>query len=170
MTDAPFAPRRHALGDVVLAPVATAGVDVDALARHVVALDPWASLGVAPAAMAARMRDASPGAHRFAVLRDERPVGWVAVRWPFMRGPYLETIAILPEAQRSGIARRVVDWMGAQVAGRDANLWLCVTATNAPARAAYRALGFTEVGPIADLVAPGATEIFLRRILAPPAG
>lgn len=164
----PFAPRRHVLGDVGLAPFGA--TDVEALAARVVALDPWASLGVAPATMAARMRDASPGARRFVVERDGAAVGYVAVRWPFLRGPYLETIAILPEAQRRGIATRVVAWMSAEVAGRDANLWLCVTASNAPARAAYQALGFTEVGPIADLVAPGATEIFLRRVLAPPAG
>jgi ribosomal protein S18 acetylase RimI-like enzyme len=175
MTDAratadalPFAARRHDLGAVALLPLDAA--TAPALAARVVALDPWARLGLAAAAMADRMTRPSPGAHRFAVVDAGRLVGYVAVRHPFMRGPYLETIAILPEAQRRGIARRVIDWMAREVEGLDANLWLCVTEWNATARATYAALGFVEVGPIPDLVAAGQSEIFMRRALAPAPG
>lgn len=166
MTEPPFAPRRHDLGVAVLAPIAPEAVA--ALAARVVAIDPWARIGVPVAAMAARIGAPSDGARRFAIERDGAVVGYVSVRHPFMRGPYLETIAIFPEAQRTGLGRAVVDWMGREVAGREGNLWLCVTAWNTPARAAYRALGFVEVGPLPDLVAPGQDEIFMRRVLAPP--
>lgn len=164
MTDAPFAPHRHDLGDAVaLVPIPPEAVDE--LARRTVAIDPWARLGVAAAAMAVRIAAPSDGARRFAITRAGAIVGWVSIRHPFMRGPYLETIALFPEARRGGIARRVIDWMGREVAGREADLWLCVTEWNDDARAAYRALGFEEVGRLPDLVAPGVCEIFMRKRL-----
>ena len=85
-----------------------------------------------------------------------------------MRGPYVETIALFPEAQRRGFARRIVEWIGREVEGEAANIWLCVTDWNAPARAAYAAMGFVEIGPIPDVALVGQTEIFLRKVLGPP--
>lgn len=167
MSEPPFAPHRHALGPVDLTPLDEAFVE--AAAARMAAIDPWARIGVTPEAWAERLRRPSPGAHRFAILRGEALAGVLVVRHPFMRGPYLETIAVFPEAQRLGIARAVVDWMAAEVAGREANVWLCVTEWNAAARAAYAALGFVEIGPIPDLVAVGTAEIFMRRVLAAPA-
>lgn len=168
MTTTPFAAVRHRLddapGDVALRPIDPS--EAPALAARVVAIDPWARLGLPAAAMAERMTRPSPGPHRFVVERDGAVVGYVAVRHPFMRGPYLETIAIFPEAARRGLGRRVIEWMVREVEGLEANLWLCVTEWNAPARAAYAALGFVEIGPIPDLVAPGQSEIFMRKPLA----
>ena len=169
MTGAPYAPRRHDLRpDVALVPVDP--VIADALAARIVALDPWASLGLSAAAMAERITRPWAATHRFVVEVDGAAAGYVSVRWPFMRGPYLETIAVFPEAQRRGLARAVIEWMGREAPPGEVDLWLCVSDWNAPARAAYRALGFVEIGPIADLVAPGRTEIFMRRRLAPPIG
>ena len=168
MTDAPHAPfaaPTHDLGVAVLGPL---GDDAADLAARVVAIDPWARTGLSTEAMLARMRRPMAATYRFAIRRDGRAVGYVALRYPFMRGPYLETIAVLPEAQRLGIGRAVIDWMGREVAGEATNLWLCVTEWNAPARTAYTALGFVEVGPLPDVAAPGVTEIFMRKILAPP--
>lgn len=169
MTDTPYAPRRHDLGPgLALAPIDPAIVDT--LAARIVALDPWASLGLTAAAMAERITRPWAATHRFAVTHEGAVAGYVSVRWPFMRGPYLETIAIFPEAQRRGLARAVIDWIGREAPPGEVNLWLCVTEGNAPARAAYRALGFVEIGPIADLVTLGQAEIFMRRPLAPPVG
>ena len=166
MTDLPFAHTAHALGDVVLRPLVES--DVDTLAARVVALDPWARVGTPASAMRARMLRPWPATHRFAVVADGATAGYVSVRWPFMRGAYLETIAIFPEAQRSGLARRVLDWMAAEIAGVEDKLWLCVTEWNASARATYAALGFVEIAPVPDLAALGQSEIFMRRVLAPP--
>lgn len=167
-TGAPFTSAHYELGDVSLLRLDTVPALVPALAERVAALDPWAALDVAATAMAERMTRPSPGAHRFVVDDAGTPLGYVAVRHPFMRGPYLETIALFPEAQRRGIARRVVEWMAREVEGLETDLWLCVTEWNTAARAAYAALGFVEIGPIPDLVAVGHNEIFMRRAGARP--
>ena len=168
MTDAPFAPRRHALGPVDLVPLGPQAIPD--LAVRVAAIDPWKRIGVAPEAWAARMAKTTPGGHRFVLEREGASVGYLSIRHPFMRGPYLETIAVFPEAQGHGIARAVIDWMAAEAAkDGERELWLCVTEWNALARTAYAALGFVEVAPLADLVAEGQSEIFMRRRLAAPA-
>lgn len=167
MTETPFAARRHALGGVDLVPVTPAVIPE--IAGRMAAIDPWARLGRPASAMAERITAPDPGAHRFAVERDGTILGYVSIRHPFLRGPYLEQIAIFPEAQRQGLGRRVIDWMARAVEGRDGNLWLCVTEWNTAARAAYVALGFVEVGPLPDFVAPGQSEIFMRRVLPLPA-
>lgn len=165
MTETPFAARRHALGSVELVPITAAAIPE--IAARMAAIDPWARLGRPAAAMAERIAAADAGARRFSIERDGAILGYVSIRHPFLRGPYLEQIAIFPEAQRQGLARRVLDWMAGEVEGRESNLWLCVTEWNERARATYRALGFDEVAPLPDLVTPGASEIFMRRRLEP---
>lgn len=168
MTETPFAARRHALGPVDLVPLGPQAIPD--LAARVAALDPWKRIGVAPEAWAARMAKTTPGGHRFVLEREGKAVGYLSIRHPFMRGPYLETIAVFPEAQGLGIARAVIDWMAAEAAkDGERELWLCVTEWNEAARAAYAALGFVEVAPLPDLVADGQSEIFMRRRLAAPA-
>ncbi len=167
MTETPFAPRRHALGPVDLVPLTQESIPE--LAADVAALDPWKRIGVAPEAWAARMAKATPGGHRFVLEREGAAVGYLSIRHPFMRGPYLETIAVFPQAQGHGIARAVIDWMAAEAAkDGERELWLCVTEWNVRARAAYAALGFVEVAPLADLVTDGQSEIFMRRTLPRP--
>ncbi|NLH82833.1 MAG: GNAT family N-acetyltransferase [Phyllobacteriaceae bacterium] len=163
MTETPFAARRHPLGTVELVPIATAAIPE--IATRMAAIDPWARLRRPAAAMAERIAVPDPGAHRFSIESDGAILGYVSIRHPFLRGPYLEQIAIFPEAQRRGLARRVLDWMAGEVEGLESNLWLCVTEWNEGARATYRALGFDEVAPLPDLVAPGQSEIFMRRRL-----
>lgn len=164
---APFSAATHDLGVCVLGPL---GDDVETIAERIAALDPWASMGRPAASFVAYMTRPMAATFRFAVRRDGRPVGFLSLRHPFMRGPYIETVALFPEAQRNGIGRAIVDWIGREVAGEASNIWLCVTEWNTAARAAYAAMGFVEVGPIADVALVGQTEIFLRKVLGPPLG
>lgn len=163
----PFSQPRYTLGDLEIGPL---GGDVSAIAARLAGIDPWARVGRPAAAFERLMTRESPGAHRFALRRDGRPIGYLSLRWPFMRGAYIETIGIFPEAQGQGLAARIVAWIGAEVALEAANIWLSVTEWNTPARAAYAALGFVEIGPIPDLVVVGQTELFMRKPLGPPLG
>jgi ribosomal protein S18 acetylase RimI-like enzyme len=88
----------------------------------------------------------------------------LVLRSPWLRGPYIEVLAVLPQAQGGGAGRALVAWAAAQGGG---NLWACVSAFNHGARAFYARSGFVEVTALADLVADGHDEILLRRRLAP---
>ncbi|MDK9695484.1 MAG: GNAT family N-acetyltransferase [Siculibacillus sp.] len=161
-----FSGETHDLGVCVLGPVAG---DLETIAARLAGLEPWATMGRSAASFVAHMTRPMAATFRFAVRVDDRPVGFLSLRHPFMRGPYIETIALFEEAQRRGIGRAIVEWIAREAAGEATNVWLCVTEWNAPARAAYAAMGFVEIGPIPDVAMLGQTEIFLRRVLGPPA-
>eukprot|EP01037_Dinobryon_pediforme_P034201 gene34201-40004_t len=140
-----------------------AAAHADALGRLMTSFDPWKTAWKDPAEMAERFRRDDPAARRFAILKGGRLVGAVIVRYPFLRGAYLEMLGLAPEARGSGIGGAVIDWMEAEVTGVARNLWLCVTDWNVAARRFYAAKGFGEVAPIPDLAVDGVTEIFMRK-------
>ena len=94
--------------------------------------------------------------------------GAMTVRWPWLHGPYLELLAVLPEAQGRGLGGALLGWLIAQVPS-SRNLWVAVSAFNTGARRFYARHGFVEVGTVPGLVRDGFDEILLRKAL-PSAG
>lgn len=138
--------------------------EIDALAARLGGMDPWARLGYGAGALANYLRRDDPALRRLVLERDGRPAGMMALRAPWLRGPYIELLAVMPDHQGGGLGRAMVEWAAAQAAGAP-NLWACVSAFNTSARAFYASAGFEEVAPLPDLVAPGQDEILLRRRL-----
>lgn len=134
--------------------------DIAALASALAGMDPWRTLGFTAIGLAAYLGREDGALTRMVVERDGAPAGLIALRRPWLRGPYIELLAVLPAAQGGGCGRGLVEWAAAQGGG---NLWACVSSFNAPARAFYARAGFDEVATLPDLVAAGADEILLRR-------
>lgn len=134
-------------------------VDADAamLAKACAAIDPWKSLGYPEAILEAYLLRDDPALSRFVIGDGD---GLIALRRPWLRGAFIEMLAILPGRQGRGLGRAVVDWAKAQ--DRSANLWATVSAFNSPARQFYQAVGFVEVAPLRDLVVTGQDEVLLR--------
>lgn len=163
-----FAPIPHALPpDAVLRPLRQPG-RAETIAAMLAAQEPWRSLGYRTDALARYLTRADPGLHRFVVFRGESLAGVVCIRWPWLRGPYIELIGFDPQARGRGLGGAVVDWMEAEVRGSAVNLWAFVSEANTSARRFYAARGFVEVAPVPELVAPGHTEILLRKRLDRP--
>lgn len=143
--------------------------DIVQLAPLLATMEPWRTLGYGAAGLAAYLGRDDGALTRVVVERDGRPVAALALRRPWLRGPYIELLAVLPAAQGRGLGRALVEWAAGQGGG---NLWACVSAFNHVARAFYAGAGFAEVAPLTDLVADGHDEILLRRrpgSVAPPA-
>ena len=160
----PFEPERHALAGCQLRPLETG--DCLPLAESLAAIDPWARLGYGAAALARYLERHDPALTRFVIERgDSSAAGILALRHPWLRGPYIELFAILPAHQGHGLGRSVMDWAADQAAQVAPNLWACVSDFNTAARAFYAANGFAEVAPLDGLVSPGQAEMLLRRRL-----
>ncbi len=160
----PFARERHALDGCRLRPLEES--DHHAMAAALAGIDPWAGLGYGPETLERYLGRDDGALVRFAVEHgDDGRAGILAVRSPWLRGPYVELLAIFPAHQGHGLGQAVMDWTAGQAAVVSANLWACVSAFNTAARRFYAAQGFAEVAPLADLVAPGQAEILLRRRL-----
>ena len=163
MTPSPFTEPEYDLGPARLRRLATG--EVAPLAAAIAAIDPWARLGYPESSIEAFFHRVDAGTYKFAIDLDGAVVGTVSVRYPFLKGPYLELLAVLPAAQGKGIGAAVIDWMGREVAGRERNLWVCVSDFNDAARAFYRRQGFDETARLDDLTLDDATELFLRKRL-----
>ncbi|MGE5477462.1 MAG: GNAT family N-acetyltransferase [Bacteroidales bacterium] len=134
--------------------------DAAALAPLLAEMDPWRRLGFSAAGLAAYLGRDDAALTRVVLECGGRAAAVLALRRPWLRGPYVELLAVLPEAQGGGYGRRLVEWAAGQGGG---NLWACVSAFNHAARAFYARAGFTEVAALPDLVMDGADEILLRR-------
>lgn len=144
-----------------------AAAEIPALAQALVELDPWRRLGFSAAGLAAYLGREDPALSRVVTERNGAPAAVLALRKPWLRGPYIELLAVLPAARGAGLGHALVQWAAAQGGG---NLWACVSDFNAPARAFYARQGFAEVAPLPDLVAAGEGEILLRRMVRPTSG
>ncbi len=138
--------------------------DIHVLAEALASMEPWRTLGYSAAGLAGYLAREDAALTRMVAEKGGAPSAVIAVRQPWLRGPYIEVLAVLPPAQGAGLGARLVNWAAERGGG---NLWACVSAFNQPARDFYARLGFAEVAPLPGLVAEGFEEILLRRRLVP---
>jgi ribosomal protein S18 acetylase RimI-like enzyme len=149
-------------------------------APWIAATEPWLGLGYEAVALRRFLRRAarqaevfvavaptSPGTAR-AVAARRRPLGpqvvGIAVVQPrVLLGDFVSLLAVHPEARRGGVGRCLMSFIEARVLGRRRWLFVSADARNRLALGFYRVLGFERVGRLPDLIAPGRTEILLRK-------
>ena len=88
----------------------------------------------------------------------------VLVRDPWLKGPYLELLALLPPFQNQGIGSGILAWLEREALVQAArNLWVCASSFNARALRFYERHGFAPAAVLPGLVADGFDEILLRK-------
>ena len=156
-----------ALASCTLDPLAPG--DAAALGARLAALDPWRTLGLSAAALARHLTRDDPSVARYVVRVEGEAAGAVALRDPWLRGPFLELLAVFEARQRSGLGREIVTWIAGTTRAAAPNLWVTVSSFNDRARAFYAALGFQEIAVLPGLIAPEYDEILLRLDVRAPA-
>jgi ribosomal protein S18 acetylase RimI-like enzyme len=95
--------------------------------------------------LAAFLASPDASAARYVVSVQGEEAGVVSVRHPWLKGPYLELLALLPEAQSQGIGSSIIAWFeSAGLRHRARNLWVCASSFNARALRFYERHGFTR--------------------------
>lgn len=134
------------------------------LGRAIVAMPPWSVMHYEADAMSRYLGAAEDGARRYVIEIDGTQAGAVSVRYPWLRGAYLELLALLPDFQNQGIGTALLDWLEREALRRDArSLWACASSFNAPALRFYARHGFAETAVLRGLVADGFNEVLLRK-------
>jgi ribosomal protein S18 acetylase RimI-like enzyme len=137
------------------------------LADAVAALEPWTTYAYPAARLAAFLAKREPGARRFLFRRDGKVLGGIVLRLNWMRGPYIQFLAVLPPYQCQGLGSAAVAWVEAQARlAKEGNLWIAASEINEHARRLYERLGFREVAKLDDLVCDGRAEILYRKKLS----
>jgi ribosomal protein S18 acetylase RimI-like enzyme len=141
--------------------------DAGPLAEAVSVLEPWRSYDYPAAKLADYLARHEPGALRFVLHYDGKLAGGMGLRLNWMRGPYVQFLAVLPPFQCQGLGSALLDWVEAQSrAVGERNLWIAASEINTHARRLYERLGFREVATLDDLVCDGRAEVLYRKRLA----
>jgi ribosomal protein S18 acetylase RimI-like enzyme len=118
--------------------------------------------------LAAFFAAADAGTRRLLVKVEGQEAGAMSVRDPWLKGPYLELLALLPPFQSQGLGSTILDWLEGHACAQGArNVWVCASSFNARALRFYERHGFERAAVLPGLVADGYDEILLRKFPLP---
>jgi diamine N-acetyltransferase len=136
----------------------------DRLAAAIVAMPPWSVMNYPADTMARFLSTADGCVSRYAVEIGGKQLGAVSVRSPWLKGPYLELLALLPVAQSQGVGSAILTWFEQEALEHGArNLWVCASSFNTRALRFYQRHGFEQAATLPGLVVDGYEEILLRK-------
>jgi GNAT superfamily N-acetyltransferase len=135
----------------------------DMLGPAIAGIEPWGTLDYRPDLITTFLKDEDPALIRKAVMVDGAPAGVVAVRERWLRGPYLQLLALLPPYQGQGLGAVLLDWYAEQAEPNDSWLWLCCSAFNTRAFAFYQHHGYEQIAVLPNQIVDGMDELLLRK-------
>lgn len=159
----PYGAAAYDLGVATLRAITAA--DAALLGAGLAAIDPWRRAAYSDEALTGYLTRRDPAANRFAIHVDGALAGAVSVREPWLRGPYLELLGLLPPTQGRGVGAAVMRWFEAQAPAGASSLWVLCSDFNAGALAFYERHGFRRVAALDGLIGEGIAEILLRKAL-----
>jgi GNAT superfamily N-acetyltransferase len=133
--------------------------EAETLAAACVTIDPYRRLGYGTASLSAYLRRTDTALTIEAIEHQGRLAGVLCRRRPWLRGPLIEMLTLLPWAQGQGLGGALIARCQAEAG---ANLWATVSAFHAPARRFYARHGFAELCQLPGLVQEDESEILLR--------
>ena len=135
------------------------------LAEQLSEILPWRRIALGSQSLMAHFLAKDPALFRFAVFVNEECVGAVSVRFPWLKGPYLELLGLNPAFQGQGIGRAVLHWFEGEAPPGTRNAWMLCSDFNEAALGFYEALGYEKVTLIESLYAAGFDDFLLRKKL-----
>ena len=133
------------------------------LGPAIAAIEPWSRINYPAALMSAFMTAKDPALWRRAVFVDDEPAGVIAIRSPWLHGPYLQLLALLPPYQGQGFGAQLLRSFEMQASPRNRWAWLCYSRFNIRAGAFYARHGYQEVASLPDLLNDGMEEVLMRK-------
>jgi ribosomal protein S18 acetylase RimI-like enzyme len=155
----------HDLGEIALRPLTADAAEH--LGPALAAIPPWSVIGWPAERMTLGLKRPLPSVKRFEVLSDGARAGIIVIQDPFLHGPYLQLLAVLPAFQGRNLGLRLLQWMEAEGRRLEARqLWVCVSTFNTRARAFYERFGFEPVSVLDKLASDASDELLMRKRLS----
>ena len=141
--------------------------DATPLAIACAAIDPWLTYGTSADDLTRYFTPQAGSVQRLkACDASGHAVGLVIIRWPWLHGPYVTFLAVLPDHQGHGIGMSMLGAIEREArATQQRNLWLCVSHFNLGAQTFYTRAGFEQAALLPDLVRDGVDEVLMRKRL-----
>ena len=140
--------------------------DADILGPAITGMDPWARLALSAEQMTSFLAGSNEYLRCFSIWHGGKRAGVTVVRFPWLSGPYLNLLAVLPAFQQRGVGCAALAWMEAEARGAGSrNCFLCVSAFNTAAQGFYRRNGYSDAALLDELIKDGEDEILMRKRL-----
>ena len=138
--------------------------NVGKISSTLCSMDPWLTMGYRPEAFEFYLLRADPALTRYVVMIAEHVAGVLAIRSPWLFGPFLELMALFDGFRGHGTGGRIIDWVCGRY--RETNVWATVSSFNLEAQRFYSRAGFERTAILEDLIDRGWNEILLRKRVA----
>src|SRR5262245_53244962 len=102
----------------------------DIVAQAMCRIDPWLTLQTKAGQLSTYLTEDDAHCHRLVIRRGRAIAGVVAVRSPWLYGPYLSLLGVLPAYQRMGIGSAMLGWLADEAGEAAGNLWVCASQFN----------------------------------------
>lgn len=164
MSEEPFSAEEYLLSSCTLVSLRNRA-DADFVSRQLAEIDPWRFLGYSSEGLCRYFLRKDPALNRCLILVNGRKAGIVCLRYPWLRGPYIEMIGLCESFQGMGIGREIISWIEAETSMMSQNIWTMVSAFNQRAIRFYERAGFIKIAPVHDLIQRGEDEILYRKLI-----
>jgi GNAT superfamily N-acetyltransferase len=164
MTPMPFTAPRYLLDSYELR-VLHNTEEAHLLSRLLAGMDPWHTLRYTADALEGYLLHADAALSRYAVVSQDTIIGVICIRYPWLRGAYVELIGLDPVYQGVGIGSALLHWIEEQAQIETQNVWVLTSTFNTRARTFYARHGYVEIGILNDFVQPGYHEVLLRKVV-----
>lgn len=136
------------------------------IAETLAGIAPWSTLGISADALERYFGGEDASTRRYAIHSDGNIAGVASIRHPWLKGPYIELLAVFPDFQHKGLGTAFLDFIEADAMRLGSrNIWVCTSQFNEHAVHFYNKHGFKSAAALSDLVADGFTELLLRKTL-----
>lgn len=137
----------------------------ETLAKQLSDILPWSKLALGEQSLLAHFKRDDPALSRFSIHLGEELIGAISVREPWLKGPYLELLGLLPCVQRQGLGTTLMRWFEHQAPDSTRSLWLLCSDFNVDAFAFYQKQGYQKTCMIESLYEEGFDDFLMRKRL-----
>jgi len=139
--------------------------DAELLSNAFAVSDPWLTLGVSASGLKNYLLREEASLYRYVVQVNQQTAGVICLRYPWLRGAYIELLGLLEPYRGLGIGTELLSWLQQETQPQANNIWLVASEFNQAALQFYQWQGFQTVGVLEGLVHPEYDEVLLRRRL-----
>ena len=130
-------------------------------------MDPWLTLNFSASALARYLTREDPALHRYAIMLEAKLAGVIAIRYPWLRGPFIEMLGLTDSYQGQNIGKKLLQWVEMETCTEAKNIWVTASSFNQRALGFYQRQGFQQAGLLEGLICQDHDEILLRKCIEP---
>ena len=141
--------------------------EAEYLATEFTKIEPWKTLRSTVNGLTQGFMYQDTSTNTYAVVVDGVAIGVISVRYPWLAGPYLGFLGLIPSSQGKGLGKILMDWLeDCTKIHAASNIFICVSAFNHEAQAFYKSCGFSKVADLDGLIVDQHAELLLRKRLS----